>query len=507
MENRILVYAPVGRDAVLASKVFQGAGLECCACKSILEIQDELGRGAGALFIVEEALVSGLLKPLAQYVSEQANWSDLPILVLTNHGVDSPGLHHVVERLGNVTLLERPVRGATLVSAARSALRGRMRQYQIRETERLKDEFLASLGHELRNPLAPIRTSMQVLNGMFPAAEVHKVTQVVERQVAHLTRLVDDLLDVARITSGKVTLQREHVALSAVVEHTVEICRPLLDAAKHQVDVSQPAGEVILDGDPARLVQSLANVLANAIKFTKEPSTILFTAQVVENDVIFKIKDSGIGLECDALSRIFDMFAQHDPANGQALGGLGIGLGLAKRFTEMHGGSIYVTSEGIGRGCEFVLTLPIVIPTERDDKQSSAEPASSQNGTGKLRILVVDDNHDGADMLQMMLELDGHTVFKAYNGQQAIEVAQHEQPHVVLMDIGLPDMDGYTAARNIQQRLGRDDIVMVALTGWGHDDVRQRAVQAGMKHHLVKPVDLTVLRNYLAQIVPIAHAA
>jgi signal transduction histidine kinase/ActR/RegA family two-component response regulator len=456
---------------------------------------------------VEEALSSGLLKPLAQYVADQPNWSDLPILILTNHGVDSPGLQHVVERLGNVTLLERPVRGATLVSAARSALRGRLRQYQIRETDRLKDEFLASLGHELRNPLAPIRTSVQVLNGMFPvAAGVHKVTQVVERQVAHLTRLVDDLLDVARITSGKVTLKREHVALSAVLEHTLEICRPLLDAAKHQVEVSQPAREVMLDGDSARLVQSLANVLANAIKFTHEPSTILLTAQVAENNVIFKIKDSGIGLECDALSRIFDMFAQSDPAHGQILGGLGIGLGLAKRFTEMHGGSIYATSDGIGHGCEFVLTLPIVIPTERDHHHA-AEPAGCQDGAGKLRILVVDDNQDGADMLQMMLECDGHTVFKAYSGQQAIDVAQHEQPQVVLMDIGLPDMDGYTAARNIRQQSGKNDMVMVALTGWGHEHVRQRAAEAGMAHHLVKPVDLAVLRNYLARIAPVAHAA
>ncbi|MFC7516701.1 response regulator [Herbaspirillum sp. GCM10030257] len=470
-----------------------------------MEILHELSQGAGALFIVEEALRAGLLTPLAQYVAEQPTWSDLPILILSNHGVESPGLHHVVERLGNVTLLERPVRGATLVSAARSALRGRMRQYQIREADRLKDEFLASLGHELRNPLAPIRTSMQVLNGMFPVATaVHAVTQVVERQVAHLTRLVDDLLDVARITSGKVTLQRERVALSAVVAHTVEICKPLLDAAKHRVDVSQPAGDVMLDGDPARLVQSLANVLANAIKFTQEPSTILFTVQVAGNNIIVKIKDSGIGLEGDALSRIFDMFTQSDPAHGQIFGGLGIGLGLAKRFTEMHGGSIHATSDGIGHGCEFVLTLPIVIPTERYDEQPSAEPESNQNGASKLRILVVDDNHDGANMLQMMLECDGHTVFTAYNGRQAIETAQHAKPHVVLMDIGLPDMDGYTAARNIRQQLGRDNLVIVALTGWGHDDVRQRAAEAGMQHHLVKPVDLTVLRNHLAQI---AHAA
>jgi signal transduction histidine kinase/ActR/RegA family two-component response regulator len=508
MEKRVLIYAPVGKDALLASKVFEGAGLDCFVCKNIPEIFHELAKGTAALFIVEEALASGALKPLARYVSDQPNWSDIPILVLTNHGVDSPGLQHVVEKLGNVTLLERPVRAATLVSAARSALRGRMRQYQMRETDQLKDEFLASLGHELRNPLAPIRTSMQVLNRMFPASsKVSDVTRVVERQVAHLTRLVDDLLDVARITSGKVTLQRERVLLSAVVAHAVEICGPLLETGQHKVDVSHPVEEVRLNGDPARLVQSLANVLANAIKFTPNPSTIIFKAHVDNENVIFSIKDSGIGLEDESLSRIFEMFAQSDPARGQILGGLGIGLSLTKRFTEMHGGTIYAASEGLGHGCEFVLTLPIVITSDPDVDARSAGHAENQNNAANLRILVVDDNRDGADMLQMMLELEGYTVFKAYDGRQAIETVQQSRPRAVLMDIGLPDMDGYEAARRIRQLPVGKDIVMIALTGWGHEDARRLAAEAGMDHHLVKPVDPNVLRSYLARIAPVADAA
>jgi signal transduction histidine kinase/ActR/RegA family two-component response regulator len=501
MEKRILIYAPVGKDSLLASKLFEGAGFNCFICKSISEIVRELDNGTGALFIVEEALAAGALKPLAQYVADQPNWSDIPILVLTNHGVDSPGLQHVVEKLGNVTLLERPVRSATLLSAVRSALRGRLRQYQMRETDQLKDEFLASLGHELRNPLAPIRTSMQVLNRMFPrTSNVSDVTRVVERQVAHLTRLVDDLLDVARITSGKVILQRERVRLSAVVAHAVEICGPLLESGQHKVDVSYPVEDALLDGDRARLVQSLANVLANAIKFTPDPSTILFKAQVENENVTFRIKDSGIGLECEALSRIFDMFAQSDPVRGQILGGLGIGLSLTKRFTEMHGGTIYATSEGLGHGCEFVLTLPIVIKSDPEVDTKSGAHSESQDGARNLRVLVVDDNRDGADMLQMMLELEGYTVFTAYDGRQAIETVQLSRPHAVLMDIGLPDMEGYEATRRIRQQPGGKDIVVIALTGWGHEDARRLTVEAGMDHHLVKPVDLDVLRGYLARL-------
>lgn len=500
MEKRILIYAPVGKDALLASKVLEDAGLACCVCNTVAEIMQQVRHGAGALFIVEEALASGLLNPIADYVSQQPNWSDLPILVLTNNGVESPGLQTVVEQLGNVTLLERPVRAATLISAGRSALRGRIRQYQMRETDRLKDEFLASLGHELRNPLAPIRTAMQVLKSMFPAAaNVNGVTEVVERQVTHLTRLVDDLLDVARITSGKVALQKKRVPLSDVIAHAIEICGPLLEAGQHRVEVSRPVKEVLLDGDPARIVQSLSNVLANAIKFTPDPSTIIFKAHVDKENIVFSIKDSGIGLEGDALLRIFDMFAQSDPSRGQILGGLGIGLGLTKRFTEMHGGTIHAASAGLGHGSEFVLTLPIVVGSDPESDTDAAADTENRD-CAVLRILVVDDNRDGADMLEMMLELDGHTVFKAYDGQQAIEAARQARPHAVLMDIGLPDMDGYEAARRIRQQPGGQDMVVVALTGWGHENVRRLAAEAGMAHHLVKPVDLNELRDFLARL-------
>lgn len=500
MEKRILIYAPVGKDALLASKALGAAGLDCFVCRNVAELIEELGNGAGALFIVEEALSSGALTPIAHYVAGQPDWSDLPILILTTHGVDSPGLQSVVERLGNFTLMERPVRTTTLISAARSALRGRLRQYQMRETNRLKDEFLASLGHELRNPLAPIRTSMQILSHMFPeTSRVRNVTDVVERQVAHLTRLVDDLLDVARITSGKVSLQWEQIWLSAVAAHAVEICGPQLETGQHKVDLQLPGEDVLLDADPARLVQSLANVLGNAIKFSPDPSTIVFKAQVDKENLVISIKDSGVGLECESLSRIFEMFAQSDPAHGQTLGGLGIGLSLAKRFTEMHGGTIRASSDGLGHGCEFVMTLPIVVE-HGDVEISASESVEEHNNAQVFRILIVDDNRDGADMLRMMLELDGYAVFTAYDGREAIQTVLESRPHAVLMDIGLPDMDGYQVTDHIRRQPGGKDIVVIALTGWGHEDARRLATKAGMDHHLVKPVNPDVLRSYMARM-------
>jgi signal transduction histidine kinase len=501
MDKRILIHAPVGRDALLASRVLQDAKLECFICKTIPDVLEQLRKGAGALFIVEEALAAGGLAPIGQYVADQPDWSDIPIIVLTSNAGNATGLQSVVETLGNFTLLERPVRTASMISAARSAVRGRQRQYQMRETDRLKDEFLASLGHELRNPLAPIRTSMQVLARLLPGEEeVGNITRLVERQVAHLTRLVDDLLDVARVTSGKVTLQKKQVLLSEVMQHTFEICQPLLEASRHTLDVVAPRQAVMLEVDAARLVQSLSNVLANAIKFTPQPSTITFRAHVAQTMLTIEIQDAGIGLEPASLSRIFDMFAQDDPVRGQVLGGLGIGLSLTKRFTEMHGGTIHAYSEGSGTGCLIVLALPVVIMPEQEGADGPVRAAASPVDTGELLVLVVDDNRDGADMLQMMLELDGYRVAKAYDGLGAVEAAREMHPQVVLMDIGLPDMDGYEAARRIREQAGGEDITLIALTGWGHEDARRQAREAGMNHHLVKPVDLSILKGYLGEI-------
>jgi CheY-like chemotaxis protein len=284
-----------------------------------------------------------------------------------------------------------------------------------------------------------------------------------------------------------------------VLEHAVEICRPQLEAGRHRLDVRQPAATVLLYGDRARLVQSLANVLGNAVKFSPPGAPIALRAEVEGGDIVFAVRDQGVGLEPEAQARIFDLFVQGQAGRGHAQGGLGIGLSLTQRFTRMHGGTVQVFSEGSGKGCEFVLRMPIVVP-ERRRQARGDQSAASQEASEAVRVLVVDDNDDGADMLQVMLEMDGYTVDKAGDGQAAIALAQRMRPHAILMDIGLPDMPGYEAARRIRAQPGGEDIIFIAMTGWGHDDARRRAADAGMQHYLVKPVDLNVLRTYLAGI-------
>jgi len=500
IEQRIVIFAPVGKDGRLIKQVLEHVRLNCHICAELGNVVQELRAGAAALFVIEEAFNAEFLQELTEFLAAQPTWSDLPVVVLSKQGLDSPGIRRIFEQVGNVTLLERPVRSATLVSAALSARRARRRQYEMREVDRHKDEFLAILGHELRNPLAPIRTAMDVLNAMPDSGpKVRNITQIVERQVKHLTRLVDDLLDVARITNDKVTLQRERVSVATVVQHAVEICRQQIEAGRHTLDLLQSAGNVLLVGDRARLVQSLANVLGNAVKFSPPGSTIHLHVRVEGNEIVFAVRDHGAGLEPEALSHIFELFVQGEAGRSHSLGGLGIGLSLAQRFTRMHGGTVHASSDGAGRGCEFVMRMPIVV-VERRSQERLAQKPSLHGAEDQVRIMIVDDNKDGADMLQMMLEMDGYAVDMANDGAAAIELAQRMHPHAILMDIGLPDMEGYEVTRRIRERMGDEEIVFIAMTGWGHDDARRRAADAGMQHHLVKPVDPEVLRTYLSRI-------
>ncbi|MYN03370.1 response regulator [Pseudoduganella sp. DS3] len=500
VEQRIVVYAPVGKDARLIEDVLRYAQLECEICSALPQVVPQLGHGAAALFVIEEAFNADFLAELTSFLSGQPAWSDLPVLVLSKQGLDSSAVRTVFEQVGNVTLLERPVRRATLLSAALSARRARQRQYQMREVDRRKDEFLAILGHELRNPLAPIRTAMDVLNTIPDSSpRLRHITQVVERQVKHLTRLVDDLLDVARITNDKVALKCEWVSLDTVLEHAVELCRPQLLAGGQRLDVRQPPGSVLLSGDRARLVQSLANVLGNAIKFSPPGAPVELRAEVDGGDIVLSVRDHGPGLEPEARARIFELFVQGQAGRVHALGGLGIGLSLAQRFTRMHGGTVQVHSGGQGQGCEFVLRMPIVV-ADRRRRPRPERRAAADDAEGPLRVMVVDDNVDGAEMLQVMLEMDGYLVGKAHDGQGAIALAERFHPHVALMDIGLPDMQGYEAARRIHALRADDDTVFIAMTGWGHEEARRLAAEAGIQHYLVKPVDLNMLRQQLSDI-------
>src|SRR3954468_22414121 len=317
-EERILVFAPAGKDAELTCKVLHAAGIECAMCANEEEVLRDMNEGLGALLLVEETLAPDFVDRLSRRIFNQPNWSDLPILLLTSVGANSRALNNPVQMLGNVTVLERPVRALALISAAGAALRARKRQYGVRETDQRKDEFLASLGHELRNPLAPIRTAAGILCRMHPESpEIGRICGVVERQVSHLTRLVDDLLDVARITRGKVVLQRGPTTLQAVIDQSVEICASLAEKAGHQVIVTMSPDEVPLVAEHARMVQAVSNVLANAIKFTPRPGRIYVHAQVDGATVTVRVRDPGIGLESNALTTIFDLFAQNEVGSTQ----------------------------------------------------------------------------------------------------------------------------------------------------------------------------------------------
>jgi signal transduction histidine kinase len=492
VERRIVIYPAVAQDGLLAGKVLSSVGIETLICNGSEAVLAALAEGAGALLVVEEVVSGAAIQPLKRFVDAQAGWSDLPVLVLTKRGADSVEAQRAVELLGNVTLLERPVRTIALISAAHSALRARDRQYQVRLADQRKDEFLATLAHELRNPLAPIRTSISIIRRVQPSDEVQKLTDIVDRQVVHLTRLVDDLLDVARITTGKVALNATHTSLSAVITHALEIAATAVQEKEHHLEVVQPAEDFALDADHARIVQSVANLLVNAAKYTPPRGHIALTASVDGGVVTFRVRDDGRGLEPASLMRIFELFAQAKSPD-EPLSGLGIGLNLARKFAEMHGGTIVATSEGLGRGSEFILTLPVVVGVERPD--SGGAPQAMVDGGSGRRVLVVDDNRDAADTLEAFLTMEGFSVAVAYDGAAALEKVQSHLPDVVLMDIGMPRMDGYEAARMVRAT-GRP-VRLIALTGWGQALDKIKAQQAGFDHHFVKPVDLATIIDVL----------
>jgi signal transduction histidine kinase/CheY-like chemotaxis protein len=494
-ETRILVYALSAAESALAVRVLAASGLEAQAIAAPAELPGELATGAGALLVMEEVLNGTAVAALTDYLAAQPAWSDLPILVVTKSGADSTEAHGAVAHLGNVTLLERPVRTMAVASAARSALRGRKRQYEVRALNARKDQLLATLAHELRNPLAPISNAAAVLRRLFPAPQPATLVGIIQRQTTHLTRLVDDLLDVARITSGKLALQLAPTTLAQVVTQALEIAAEPIRAREHKLSIEQPQDTVRLLADHVRLVQAVSNLLLNAAKFTPAGGEIALRVRVLGRDVEFTVADSGRGIDPDALERIFDMFEQ-SRAVGEPSGGLGLGLHLVRAFAELHGGSARAASPGIGRGSEFTLTLPVVQSGEAV-RQPMAEAAS--RAELPQRVLVVDDNIDAAQTLQALLTLHGLQVSVAHDGAQAVDTVGRERPEAVVMDIGMPVMNGYEAARRIRARHAPSEILLIALTGWGQYADKARATEAGFDFHFVKPLEVDALMDCLGR--------
>jgi signal transduction histidine kinase/CheY-like chemotaxis protein len=371
----------------------------------------------------------------------------------------------------------------------------------LREADRRKDEFLATLAHELRNPLAPIRNSLQVLKmPRVDAATAEKTREIMERQVHHLVRLVDDLLDVSRVMRGKIDLRRQQVELASVVARAVETAQPLIDAQGHRLDVTAPPESLRLDADPVRLAQVVSNLLTNAAKYTEANGRIRLTARREGDEALLTVRDNGIGIAPDMLLHVFDLFVQADHATTKTQGGLGIGLTLVKNLVEMHGGSVTAHSRGLGEGSEFVVRLPLAKhepllpePEENNEKQI----VSLKSGH---RLLVVDDNHDAAESLAMLLQLQGHDVKVVNDGRSALEVAETFRPHLVFLDIGMPGMDGYEVACKLRQTPGLEKTTLAALTGWGQHSDRRRTAEAGFDHHLVKPPEPDEVERVVAAL-------
>jgi two-component system, sensor histidine kinase len=509
LDSRVLVLAPTSKDASITRSLLSPAGIDCRICGSFEELLAELQRGAAAIVVPEEAVTAARNATLSGILAQQPPWSDLPVLVLTQHGADSVLVRDAIKTLGNVTILERPLRAVTLLTAVRTAVRARDRQYQIRGhlaahrrdqeflhlADRRKDEFLATLGHELRNPLAPLVTGLQLLN-KSPIADpaARRVMAVMDRQIAHLVRLVDDLLEVSRITRGLIDVRREPVDLGSLMQSAIDTSRPIIDRAGHQLTVEVPREPITVSGDPVRLIQVFSNLLTNAAKYTNAGGHITFGARTEHQHAVIVVRDNGIGIPADQLASVFEMFTQIDRVNKRTQGGLGIGLTLVRSLVEMHGGHVEARSDGLGKGSEFLVTLPVL--RERAAARGRTDVPRQFPPT---RVLIVDDNQDAADTLAALLTALGVSVSAAYNGRAALEALDSFHADAVLLDLGMPEMDGYEVARRIRATSRHDDVLLIALTGWGQECDHARSHAAGFDHHLVKPPDVNTLRRLLTR--------
>lgn len=422
----------------------------------------------------------------------RADGTEFPVeLAVTQIPVDGPP---------QFTAYLRDITARKLLEDMQESSTNKLRQLaaDLSEADRRKNEFLAMLAHELRNPLAPIRNALQIMRLTGGDSATAAASEMMERQVGQLVRLVDDLLDVSRITRGKIELRTGRIELASSVNHAVEAARPAYEASGVELTVTMQQQPIYLEGDPTRLAQVVGNLLNNACKFTDKGGHIQLVVEREDSYAVIRVKDTGIGIAPEQISYIFDLFVQADTSLERATSGLGIGLTLVKSLVEMHGGTVEAHSGGLGQGSEFVVRLPVLIESAKP--ASIPEPEISGKAAVPRRILVVDDNVDSAESLAMLLQLTGHDVRMANDGLEAVEVAAAFVPEVILLDIGLPKLNGYEAAREIRQQEWGKSMTLIALTGWGQEEDRQRSKEAGFNSHMVKPVDHIELMKRLDQL-------
>jgi two-component system, sensor histidine kinase len=507
---RVLILPATRRDAEATGVLLASARIEWGVCYSARELATQINQSVGAILFTDAAFYDDHFADVIKAIVNQPTWSDIPVLLLCRGEQSEHGIR-ALESLRNVTILDRPSSSRTLLSSIKAALRARRRQYQLREqlaalhrseatlrsvsndlkdSNRRKDEFLAMLAHELRNPLAPIRNVSEILERKLPAdAAMRPMVHIVKRQVTQLSRLVDDLLDVSRITEGRIELQRDRLEIGAIIAQAVESVDPLLREKNHKLSIAPANQPLYLKGDHARLVQCVANILTNAAKYTDAGGTIRLWVEKRGELVAIVISDNGTGIAPHLLPRIFDLFVQGERTLDRSQGGLGLGLSIVKRLIEMHNGNVVASSDGHGCGSTFEIQLPLI------DAPLSFTDQASQADVKPKRILIVDDNEDAANSLAALLSLDGHSTEAVYGATDAIARVSTLHPDVVVLDIGLPQMNGYEVAKIIRAELSA--VQLIALTGYGQADDIQHAHEVGFDGHLIKPADVSTLARMI----------
>jgi signal transduction histidine kinase/ActR/RegA family two-component response regulator len=480
--ERILVLAPRGRDAELTCDLLTRAGLQPLACRDGAHFVAAFREGAACAVITQEAMGPGMQAELGRVLDAQPPWSDFPLIFLAGHAQPT----QIVD-LGNITVLERPVSPTTLLAAVRTALRGRKRQYEARAAIQQRDQFLAMLGHELRNPLGAIVLASEGWLERTPELSA-KHFQLIARQAGHLTRLVDDLLDVARVTSGKVRLQREAVDTVTLIQNCIASLQRRI--ADHEITVSTNLTPAIIEADPVRLEQIINNLLTNAIKYSPKQTKVTITTATRGQDWVLRIRDEGIGIAPEMLARVFELFAQAESSLARAEGGMGIGLTLVDRLARLHGGHVHAESGGPGKGSEFTVTIPI-----GHAQRTEAAPVSITSDR-LVNVVLVEDNPDLRELSKMMLENLGCQVEVAADGTSGLDLILDRKPALAIVDIGLPGLDGFDIAQRVRRSLG-NSLLMVAVTGYGQRYDRDRALASGFDAHITKPLRMTAIHSMI----------
>ncbi|HEV8548260.1 MAG TPA: ATP-binding protein [Polyangiaceae bacterium] len=539
-ERCVLVLMHGTRDAERMRQLLANAGVASRVCKGVWALGVELSRGAGAIVITGEVLSTDANSDVERVLSMQEPWSVVPLLLIVREHAPETPQRAALARYPGLTVLEQPVRARTLVSAIESALRGRANQYQVRElirererqsrelatqdeklrsalrvlseqadrlrsTDKLKDDFLATLAHELRNPLAPITAGLSVLESDTEPERTRHTLAIMRRQANHMVRLIDDLLDVSRITTGKLELKIERFTLESAVDAAVEATLPSLRRAQQSLSLHLPDETLHLNADQTRVAQVISNLLSNASKYTPAGGHIELSVERQGDGITIVVRDDGLGIPPGRVEEIFKMFAQVDRPLEPSQGGLGIGLALVRRLVEMHGGRVDAHSDGHGKGSTFTVHLPVLTRASGPDRAAAA-PVEKPIAVGK-RVLIVDDNEDASELLAGILKQDGFDAVVAKDGPSALEAASAIKPHLVILDIGLPGMSGYEVAVKLRQDAELSKLSIIALTGWGSPEDKRRAFEAGFDLHLTKPVFAEELRRAIGSMIPAAAPA